>query len=176
MMLWKRFAEITIGSLLSLGPSAVLKANGNVIALTPAQRLVNCTTAALSVTSALHDNRTIALNRAAGVAVTLPAAKGTGTKLKFIVGTTVTSSSTTIKVANATDIMAGLALQSQDAGNTVQAWETASTDDTITFNGSTTGGIKGDMVELEDIASGLWSVRVVGAATGTEATPFSATV
>jgi hypothetical protein len=29
---------------------------------------------------------------------------------------------------------------------------------------------------IEDIASGLFYVRVLGAATGTEATPFSATV
>ena len=44
------------------------------------------------------------------------------------------------------------------------------------MNGSTTGGIAGDIVELEDIATNLWSVKVLGSATGTEATPFSAAV
>ena len=36
--------------------------------------------------------------------------------------------------------MAGLAIQAVDAGSTVNGWETGATDDTITFNGSTTYG------------------------------------
>jgi len=48
--------------------------------------------------------------------------------------------------------------------------------DTITLDGSTTGGILGGQVELQDVASGVFSVVVRGAATGTEATPFSAAV
>jgi hypothetical protein len=44
------------------------------------------------------------------------------------------------------------------------------------MDGSTKGGIKGDIIELEDIAADTWSVRVMGSATGTEATPFSAAV
>ncbi|MCA9687878.1 MAG: hypothetical protein KC457_37315, partial [Myxococcales bacterium] len=68
------------------------------------------------------------------------------------------------------------AIVANDTDNSASIFETASTSDTITFNGSTTGGIKGATVELQDVASNLWAVRVVGAATGTEATPFSATV
>jgi hypothetical protein len=52
----------------------------------------------------------------------------------------------------------------------------AGSDDTITWNGTTTGGYVGDMIEIEDIASGLFQVKVLGKATGTEATPFSAAV
>lgn len=139
-------------------------------------RVVNCTAATLALTAASHDGKTVTVNAAAGCALTLPAASGSGARFKIFIGTTITSNSTTIKVANASDIMAGLAIQSQDGGNTVQAWETAADTDTITFNGSTTGGIKGDVVELEDVATNLWQVRVVGSATSTEATPFSATV
>lgn len=135
----------------------------------------NVTAATLKVQHR-HAGKVITLNRAAGIAVTLPAANGSGDKFTFFVGTTVTSNSTTIKVANANDIMVGLAVQSQDGGNTVQAFETASTDDTVTFDGSTKGGIKGDLVELIDVAANLWFVRVTGSATGAEATPFSATV
>ena len=72
--------------------------------------------------------------------------------------------------------MQGAAIVANDGGATASIFETAATDDTITFNGSTTGGIAGATVELQDVATGFWSVRVIGAATGTEATPFSATV
>lgn len=137
-------------------------------------RIVNATAATLAVTEAAHDGKVITLNRAAGIAVTLPAATGSGTKLHFVTGTTFTSSAT-IKVTG-NDTMTGTALLAQDAADTAVLFETASDSDTITFDGTTTGGIKGDAVELIDIAADLWWVRVVGSATGTEATPFSATV
>ena len=126
--------------------------------------------------SAYHADATVVVNAAAGLTLTLPAASGTGLAFDIVIGTTVTSNSVAIKVANASDVMTGLAVQAADAGATASAWETAATDDTITFNGTTTGGIKGDRVILKDIAANLWSVTVIGAATGTEATPFSATV
>ena len=48
---------------------------------------------------------------------------------------------------------------------------------TITLNGTTTGGVnKGDWIELEDIASGVWGVAGTITGSGTEATPFSAAV
>lgn len=137
---------------------------------------VDVTASTLTVTAAAHAGRVVTLNRAAGIAVTLPLATGTGNQYRFYLGTTVTSNSTTIKVVDASDIMVGFAIQAADAGSTSNVWETAATDDTITFNGSTTGGIKGDFVELIDVATDTWAVRVTGAATGTEATPFSATV
>lgn len=137
-------------------------------------RIVNCTAATLAVTTAAHSDRTVTLNRAGGIAVTLPAATGSGTRLRFIVGTTFTSSAT-IKVTG-DDIMTGFALFAQDAGDTAVMFETAADTDTITFNGTTTGGYKGTIVELEDIAADTWYVSVRGSATGTEATPFSATV
>ena len=126
--------------------------------------------------SAYHADATVVVNAAAGLTLTLPAASGTGLAFDIVIGTTVTSNSVAIKVANASDVMTGLAVQAADGGATVGAYETAASDDTITFNGSTTGGIKGDRVILKDIAANLWSVTVIGAATGTEATPFSATV
>lgn len=141
-----------------------------------ADSLVTLTDATATVTAAAHAGRTVLLDRAAGQALTLPAATGTGNSYKFFVATTITSNSTTIKVADATDVMAGAAIVANDSDASASIFETASTSDTITFNGSTTGGIKGATVELQDVATNLWSVRIVGAATGTEATPFSATV
>ncbi len=137
-------------------------------------RVVNATAATLAVTAASHDSKIVTLNRAGGIAVTLPAASGSGVKLHFIVGTTFTSDATIKVVGN--DTMTGIALNAQDSANTAVMFETAADSDTITLDGSTTGGIKGDSIELMDIASDLWYVRIIGSATGTEATPFSATV
>lgn len=123
-----------------------------------------------------HNGAAITLDAAAGQAITLPAATGSGNAFRLFVKTTITSNSTTIKVANGDDVLTGVALNAADGGNTVVAFETAATSDTITLDGSTTGGIKGDQIELIDIAENLWAVKIVGSATGTEATPFSATV
>jgi hypothetical protein len=134
------------------------------------------TAATATVTPSLHAGRTVVLDRAAGQALTLPAATGSGQSYRFFLKTTITSNATTIKVANATDVMAGLAIVANDGGDTASIFETAADSDTISFNGNTTGGIIGATVEIEDVAAGLFAVRVIGAATGTEATPFSATV
>lgn len=137
--------------------------------------LVAATAATLTVTAAAHAGRTVILDRAAGQAVTLPAATGSGNAYRFFVATTITSNTTTIKVVG-DDVMAGVAIVANDTDASASIFETASTSDTITFDGSTTGGIRGATVELQDVAADLWSVRVVGAATGSEVTPFSATV
>ena len=71
----------------------------------------------------------------------------------------------------------GVIFNTDDASNAVQGFETAASSDTITLNGTTTGGVnKGDWVELEDIASGIWGVTGLLTGSGTEATPFSAAV
>lgn len=138
-------------------------------------RVVNLTAATLAVTAKDHDLKTITVNRAAGSTLTLPAATGSGLRLRIIVGTTITSNNLVVQVVG-DDTMTGVALFAADAGDTAVIFEAAATSDTITLNGSTTGGIKGDVIELEDIAADLWSVSVRGSATGTEATPFSAAV
>lgn len=137
--------------------------------------IVNVTTATVALTRGAHADRIVTLNRAGGIAAALPAATGSGDTYRLLIGTTFTSPAT-IKVANATDVMTGRALMAADGGDTFVGFETAADTDTVTLNGSTTGGFRGDMVELIDMASGFWWVRVVGAATGAEATPFSATV
>jgi hypothetical protein len=53
----------------------------------------------------------------------------------------------------------------------------AATSDTITLNGTTTGGVSiGDWVEIVDVASGVFAATGLTTSSGTEATPFSATV
>ena len=139
--------------------------------------LVNVTAATLAVAQADHANRVVTLNRAAGIAVTLPAAPGSGDKYSFFVGTSVTSNSTTIKVTG-DDVMFGniIANSTSDTPDLAQPWPTAADSDTITLNGTTTGGIKGDFITLIDVAADSWAVQGVTSCSGTEATPFSATV
>ena len=139
-------------------------------------RVVNVTAATLTVTLAAHDKKFITLNRAAGIGVTLPAAAGTGAVYVFFLNTTVTSNSTTIKVANSSDVMTGFANVISDNSAAMLGYKAGATDDTITLNGTTTGGIKGDLIVVRDVATNLFHVQVFTSATGTEATPFSATV
>lgn len=133
-------------------------------------------TADVTLTSANHAGRTMNLNVASGATVTLPAASGTGNVYRFFVQTTVTSNNYVIQVASADDTMSGIAVVANDSDNTASIFETAADSDTITLDGTTTGGILGGQVELQDVASGKFRVLINQAATGTEATPFSAAV
>lgn len=145
---------------------------------------ISATGSALAVTRALHAGRVITLNRAAGIAVTLPVATGTGDKYTFIIGTTFTGAAS-IAVADATDYMVGNALLGIDGGTAVpHLYPTANTgtlateSDTLSLFGTANsqGGFKGQRIEFVDIATDIWAVQVVGDAGGTEATPFSAAV
>ena len=146
--------------------------NGSVLSTPP----VSITGATLTCTKDVHAGRTTVISAVAGCAVTLPAATGTGSVYRFIIGSTITSNSTTIKVANATDVMTGRAFVVSDNTAAVLGFATAAASDTITLNGTTLGGIVGDHIEIIDAITGTFAVRVFTAATGTEATPFSATV
>lgn len=124
-----------------------------------------------------YDGVTNLIDAAAGLTATLPKASGTGARYRFLIKTTVTSNSVVIKVANAVDAFNGFSQSVSDDPATVKGFiAAAGSDDTVTFNGTTTGGYVGDEVVVEDIASGLFQVTVRGKQTGTEATPFSATV
>lgn len=130
----------------------------------------------LALTSALHANRVVYVTDVAA-AYTLPAATGTGTKYTIHLGVTITGAST-IKVASASDVMAGTAVLFQDAGDAVVGFNTAADSDTIDLlgTGNSTGGMIGALYEFWDVASGVWAVKLTSDAGGTEATPFSATV
>ena len=135
-------------------------------------RVVTVATTPLAITELAHDGKVIVLTKTDGQAVTLPAATGSGTMLRFIIGAKVASSATTINTSALDQVMTGNALQLADGGDTIGAYEAAATVNGISFDGSTTGGLKGDYVELIDIAAKTWFVRIVCAATGSEATPF----
>jgi hypothetical protein len=137
---------------------------------------INITASTFTLTAEAHSGTVLTVNRAAGSTLTLPAAAGYGTVFEIFVGTTITSNNLIVQVANSSDIMSGTAINMQDSGDTVIGFETGATDDTITMNGTTKGGVKGDRIVLKDVAANIWSVSVIGSATGTEVTPFSSAV
>lgn len=140
---------------------------------------VKSITATATATKAGNAGRTNTLNAAAGLTVTLPASSGNGAVYRFAVGTLLTSNSYIIKVANATDVMAGGILindTGDSSAGTADFFPTAATSDTITMAASAGAGKVGDWVELEDIKSGFWSVRGTFQGELDPTTPFSATV
>ena len=97
-----------------------------------------------------------------------------GATFEFVLSTTVTGNFI-VKVANANDTMVGTAIIGE--GTTSAAViSTATASDTITLNGTTTGGVGGANIRATVIGANRYKVEVVSGATGALATPFSATV
>lgn len=131
-------------------------------------------TASASLTQDKNSGTVTKIDAAAGLTLTMPAASGTGNVYEVFVGTTVTSNDYIIQVASASDVFSGVLGLSTDIGGTNLL--TAATTDTITMNGSTTGGLIGSYVRMVDVASGVWALSGDLKCTGVEATPFSAAV
>jgi hypothetical protein len=129
------------------------------------------------ITELAHDMKLIVMGGAGGARTfTLPAATGSGVRFRFIVGAVNTSGHLIKSVAGA-DVMGGTIFTRSDDAAAVLAYKAGSTDDTITLNGTTTGGVSiGDWVELCDIATNRWAVTGLTTSSGSEATPFSDTV
>lgn len=130
-----------------------------------------------------NDKQTVKLDTATGSVVTLPAATGSGMKVRFLVTVLATSNSHKVQVANASDFMIGTIAGVSDDPATVKGWIAANSgtvstnSDTITLNRSTSGSVSlGEYVEIEDVAANTWAVSGMITQTGTEITPFSAAV
>ena len=134
----------------------------------------------LTVTRASHAGRTILLDTLTGSVVTLPAAAGTGDKYRFFASVAPTSNNHIVKVANASDTMVGtlytVTTTIAAAFSALGAEAAGGTDDTITMNGTTTGGIAGTLITCVDIATNLWLIDGQLVGSGTIATSLSATV
>lgn len=166
--------------------AAAMKLAGTQIAATAAEINRNCDASgrlvaagsALTVTEALHDGKIIKLDTATGSTCTLPAATGSGARFRFVVAVIATSNNHIVKVANASDTIAGtVSVVDTDTAGTVTGFATAATSDTITLNRGTSGSVTvGEWLELVDIVPNVWAVRGVLSNTGGGATPFSAAV
>lgn len=103
----------------------------------------------------------------------LPPATGKGGLYRIFLGITATGNKI-IRTGNAgADTMQGQA--SVASSGTSGTFPTAANSNTITFTGSTSGGVLGTMVELWDVAPGVWAVQVNANGTGVAVTPFSNT-
>lgn len=134
-------------------------------------------TAASTLVREQHAGRTMSLQLLAGFATTLPKSSGSGDKYKFVIGIVNTSGSYIVKVGNTTDVIQGSVMTVSDGAAAVLGYNTAASSDTITLNGTTTGGLTiGDWFEVTDLKSGVYAFTGLTSSSGTEATPFSATV
>ena len=146
-----------------------------------------------SLTVASHAGRIVHNNAAGAVTYTLPAINansdsaiaGPGADINNLsnIGATfeIFSSITktgdlVVQVANSNDVMVGGAKFIDDTSDNMVGFETASTSDTITLNGSTTGGVTFSKITCTAISSTQWKVDVESGCTGSPATPFSAAV
>lgn len=137
---------------------------------------VNRTAATLTLTED-DSGRMQVLTRAAGITVTLPAATGSGATYNFFNGLALSAASHIIKVANTVDIIQGIGNVGKAAASAA-TFAAAATDDTITLNATTSGGLGiGDVVSIQDVKSGVFAVLECNLfGSGTVITPFSATV
>lgn len=136
-----------------------------------AASLVSLITTAAPTFATRLSGTTFLLNLLAGFTTTLPAATGSGTIWKFVVGTVVTSGAYTISAPASTmfgNIVNGLA--SGGAANTyVQSGGTS-----IALDALHKGGAQiGDWVQLTDVGVGVWNVTGIVTGTTALATPFS---
>ena len=148
----------------------------------------------VSLTVDTHAGRIVHNDAAGAVTYTLPATNansdsavaGPGADLnnlsnvgaKFTIVNSITKTGDlVVQVANATDVMTGTAIiVDTDTNDNTEGFVTASTSDTITLNGSTTGGVTHATIECTVLASGKYAVKVFTGGTGDLATPFSAAV
>ena len=147
-----------------------------------------------SLTVATHAGRIVHNDAAGAVTYTLPAVNATadsdvggpGPDLNNLnnVGATFTiinsitkTGDLVVQVANSTDVMTGMAtMLDTDTNDTMEGFMTVAASDTITLNGSTTGGVTHATIVCTVLATGLWKVSVDTGGTGNIATPFSAAV
>ena len=147
----------------------------------------------VALTVATHAGRIVHNNAAGAVTYTLPAINansdsaiaGPGADLNnlsnigasFEIFASITKTGDfVVQVANANDVMVGGAKFIDDSSDNMVGFETVAASDTITLNGTTTGGVTFAKIECTVLASGKWKVDVISGCTGSPATPFSAAV
>ena len=147
----------------------------------------------VALTVATHAGRIVHNDAAGAVTYTLPAVNATadsgisgpGPSLDNLsnVGATFTiinsitkTGDLVVQVANSTDVMSGGAFFIDDSSDNVVGFETVAASDTITLNGTTTGGVTYAKIICTVLASGTWSVSVNTGGSVNLVTPFSAAV
>ena len=169
--------DIESGGSLKLAGTAVAATAAELNAVADASARVVTIVATDAITKAEHANRINLMADVGGdtlVTLTMPEATGTGDVYKFYVG--VVNTSNYVIAALTSDTISGVIITSIDAADTGLAWEIDGTDDKLTLNGTSTGGVTiGDWVEFVDCLDTTWCVSGQITSSGSEATPASAT-
>lgn len=171
------FVDVEAGGELRFGGTAIVASAAEVNRAADVSTRLVVITATGAITEVAHEGKTCLLQEAGGnalVTLTLPAATGGGGRYRFVVNE-VNTSSYVIAAATGADIFTGCIIGNDGGGvTTTLRWQAGATDDTLTLNGTTQGGVtRGDWVEFEDIAADRWAVRGVVNQSGAEVTPFS---
>lgn len=113
--------------------------------------------------------RLLDLNVATAQSINLPKATGKGGWYEVFNSVTATGNKTIRVGVGLTDVIVGIAnIQSS-------VFQSASGNNTLTLNGTTTGGVAGSVLWLRDAAPGIWLCEANLLGSGTAATPFSTT-
>lgn len=140
------------------------------------RKTVTVNDAAIALNTKDHANKVVSLGIVGAQTLTLPKSLGDGTTFTIYMPVTATGNKV-IKVADSVDAFQGGSVNLPSANGAVTYFQSvAGTSDTLTMNGTTTGGIRGSEVTFTSVAAGVWDVESVLITSGTAATPFSATV
>lgn len=137
------------------------------------ESVIDAATSTQALTEA-QSGSIVYLNRAAGVAVTLPSSPTVGTNFTFIVRTTVTSNVYSITSGTAANVYEGYIVAKKAATvDTVFGAAAPPTNTVVSMNGSTTGGIIGTRLECVYVSTNRWVWTGETLTTGATASPFA---
>lgn len=136
------------------------------------QVVTNLASTPYTLSKPKQSQRVLRLSVATTQTINLPKATGKGGRFRIFLGITA-SGNKVIRANGSSDFIQGIALIASTG--TSGSFATAANTNTITLNGSTTGGVVGTSIELQDVALNQWAVVVHGSATGVAATCFSNT-
>lgn len=143
-----------------------------VAALDPNSAVTLSATATLNSTD--HANRELYLSGTTAQTYTLPLATGSGDTYKFHVITTNESNLFAINAAGSDEFNGMIMATDADGETEGPGWPALAADNfSVVTVGDTTRGLLGSWVRFRDVASGVYFVDGLVAASGTEATPFT---
>jgi hypothetical protein len=124
--------------------------------------------------TAAQSGSNILMDRAAGIVFTLPT-PSVGLYYNFFVKTSVTSNNYKVITDTGTTLLIGSLVNIKTDLTTLFSIGDGSTHISVLMNGTTTGGLIGTYLSFTCVSSTQWLVEGANLASGTIATPFSAT-
>jgi len=159
---WPATGVLTYGVLKDPAATTILATGAEINRACDNSTRIVAITASGAISEAAHSDKVCLLAEEGGnalVTLTLPEATGSGMRLKFIVSV-VNTSSYVFVVADTTNanFIGNVINQDADLVGTIAAitYLAPANADTLTLNGTTTGGQKGDWIELIDVATDVW--------------------